>query len=529
VSTRTVSPRTDGAGTVSARTGGTGAGGTGAGSQPSLFGGLLAGPAGLATIRFDGTFEGWQAAARAALHRSCPPATIWWHSDAQAERPAASDSPALRVPRAYLQAARAAACHRAPDRWALLYRLLWRLAHGEPALLEDTGDADVERLGRYRKAVARDVHKMKAFVRFRELAEPGQDQPRYVAWFEPSQLIVEYASGFFRRRFSNMRWSILTPDRCAHWEGDGAVWFSTGVSRDAAPDSDRFEAAWARYYASIFNPARLKLTAMRSEMPQKYWKNLPEAALIGRLAQQADTRVAAMTRKPQADQALRCGPRPAAAPTDAGAVPSRLQDIARGLQSCTRCPWACHGTQAVAGEGPMRTPVMLVGEQPGDREDLAGRPFVGPAGDLLNQALRAAGLRREQLFLTNAVKHFKFRPQGRRRLHQTPDARDLFECSDWLAAEIEAVAPALVICLGATAARAVLGTPVRVQRDRGKLIQAGARQVLVTVHPAHLLRQQGPAVSRGIVTASQPFADFARDLAQAAPFIAAGSASRGSP
>lgn len=515
-------------------------------SQPSLFGGLQDAPTGLAAIHFDGSFEGWQAAARIALRRQQRPAALWWHceppgsvdthctTDANsASRALASpDSPAApRVPRAFLQSARAAACHRAPDRWALLYRLLWRLTQGEPALLQDPGDADVLQLARYAKAVARDVHKMKAFVRFREVAEPGQAQPRYVAWFEPSHLIVEYASGFFRRRFTAMRWSILTPDRCAHWEAEGSVWFSPGANRRAARGTDRFEAAWAVYYASIFNPARVKVAAMQSEMPQKYWKNLPEAALIGQLTRQADTRVAAMTSEVQADQALRCGPRPFAAHQGAEPGPGQtgLAAIAQALQRCTRCPWACQGTQAVAGEGAEHARVMLVGEQPGDLEDLTGRPFVGPAGELLDQALSAAGLHRDQLFLTNAVKHFKFKSRGRRRLHETPDAQDLFACSHWLEQEIAAVAPALVICLGGSAAQAVLGQPVRVQRDRGKIVPARGRQVLLTVHPAHLLRRRGRSVPTGLLTQDRSFAAFVRDLAQAAPFLEPEPASRGNP
>src|SRR5690606_16389196 len=136
----------------------------------------------------------------------------------------------------------------------------------------------VLKLNGYARSVQRDLHKMKAFVRFRALREPGcgaEDGLRFVAWYEPAHHIVEAASGFFRERFANMRWSILTPGRCAHWEGDGAVWFSEGVGSEAAPAEDAFEDLWRAYYRSIFNPARLKVRAMMAEMPRRYWKNLP--------------------------------------------------------------------------------------------------------------------------------------------------------------------------------------------------------------------------------------------------------------
>ncbi|MEM1229628.1 MAG: UdgX family uracil-DNA binding protein [Pseudomonadota bacterium] len=515
-------------------------------NQESLFGNH--GPdSDVTVVSFASRFEDWQAAARQQLAAQRPPEQLWWHATAPdvsdisppgAMRAQQPGHAAPRVPAAFLTSARAVACHRAADRWSLLYALLWRLTHGEPRLLQDSADPAVARLQRYRSAVARDVHKMKAFVRFKELSSSAGEPTRYVAWFEPEHHIVEYASGFFRRRFANMRWSILTPERCAHWDGAAELRFSPGVSRAQAPTSDRLDDAWRTYFASIFNPARVKERAMCSEMPQKYWHNLPEAALIGSLLQEADIRTAAMTGRTQDDLRLRCGPRPgahdagAAGTAESGAAPdgtpsaATLATLASTIARCDRCAWACHSTQAIPGEGPAQAQIMLIGEQPGDAEDLAGRPFVGPAGRLLDQALRDAGLDRRSLYLTNAVKHFKFRPSGRRRLHETPNAQDLFACSDWLNREIDLVAPQIIVCLGRSAAHSVLGNGIRIQRDRGKVLQQRGRTALVTTHPAHVLRSTGE--SCGSVRRSGPYQQLVADLRQARAMIAAAPTPSGS-
>lgn len=360
---------------------------------------------------------------------------------------------------------------------------------------------------------------MKAFVRFRAVTEPGHDDPRYVAWFEPDHHIVAHASGFFRRRFASMRWSILTPDTCAHWEGGGEVWSTPGTNRSAAPEADEMETAWQTYYRHIFNPARVKLAAMRAEMPQKYWKNLPEARLIPELIRHADRRAATMTGVPRPEQTLRCGPRPTApdiarhqaietAPADS------LEQLSLQAAGCRDCPLAGPATRTVFGEGPADACLMIVGEQPGDREDLAGRPFVGPAGQLLDRALAKAGIDRQETYVTNAVKHFKYRPTGRARLHARPDAAELRACWPWLEAEIRLVKPELIVCLGGTAASALLGGPVRVRQQRSRLLARDGRQVLVTVHPAYLLRlpDSRSAVER---------AAFVADLVRAADALAA--------
>ena len=247
--------------------------------------------------------------------------------------------------------------------------------------MEDRADPLLDRLERMAKEVRRDVHKMHAFVRFREVEDEAG--PRFVAWFEPDHHIVRATAGFFVRRFANMRWSILTPELSIHWDGE-TLTEGPGATRADAPDGDPVEEVWKTYYACIFNPARVKVRAMTKEMPKKYWKNMPETALIGELVAGAQAREAAMidnVEEPGADAAIeparRAGKRCATRPRD-----------------CTRCDLYKCATQTVFGEGPLDAPILFVGEQPGDQEDLAGRPFVGPAGQLFDAALDEAGIDR---------------------------------------------------------------------------------------------------------------------------------------
>lgn len=166
-----------------------------------------------------------------------------------------------------------------------------------------------------------------------------------------------------------------------------------------------------------------------------------------------------------------------------------VPQLRRAAAACTACPLYRNATQTVFGEGPEHAPLMLVGEQPGDVEDNLGRPFVGPAGRLLDRCLSESGLDRGRLYLTNVVKHFKWVPRGRRRIHETPAAAEIAACLPWLEAEIAAVAPRVLLALGASAARALFGRDFRVTRERGRVIRSAlAPFALASVHPAALLR-----------------------------------------
>jgi uracil-DNA glycosylase len=169
---------------------------------------------------------------------------------------------------------------------------------------------------------------------------------------------------------------------------------------------------------------------------------------------------------------------------------SSLSEVRQAASKCTACHLYKRATQTVFGEGPKSAPIMLVGEQPGDYEDVAGTPFVGPAGKIMGQALEEAGIDRKQVYVTNAVKHFKWEPRGKRRIHQKPNSREIAACRPWLEAELRLVKPKLLVCLGATAAQAIFGPSFRVTRERGKVLSSKlAPRVLATVHPSSLLRQ----------------------------------------
>ena len=169
---------------------------------------------------------------------------------------------------------------------------------------------------------------------------------------------------------------------------------------------------------------------------------------------------------------------------------SSLTEVLAASRECTACHLYKRATQTVFGEGPRGAPIMLVGEQPGDYEDVAGKPFVGPAGKIMDRALEESGIDRNQVYVTNAVKHFTWKPRGKRRIHQKPNSREIAACRPWLEAELRLVKPKLLVCLGATAAHAIFGPSFRVTRERGKVLSSKlAPRVLATVHPSSLLRQ----------------------------------------
>jgi DNA polymerase len=165
-----------------------------------------------------------------------------------------------------------------------------------------------------------------------------------------------------------------------------------------------------------------------------------------------------------------------------------LPSLRAAVQECKGCDLWMHATQAVFGEGRVGAEAMLVGEQPGDQEDLQGRPFVGPAGKVLDKALEAAGIERDDVYVTNVVKHFKWEPRGKRRIHKKPTGMEIAACRPWFDAEVEVVKPKIIVCMGATAAQALLGRNFKVTQDRGKVISSGALPIVATVHPSSILR-----------------------------------------
>lgn len=447
-----------------------------------------------------GTFDAWRAAARIAISHRIPPDQIdWTESGGLFAGVALPDKPGAhqaRVTQVFLKLAGSVIWHSAPERLSLLYQALWRTDAGDGTPLSQA-DPLGRRLHLMAKAVSRDIHKMHAFVRFRECPADGPRR-RFAAWFEPEHDTLEPGSAFFATRFGDMDWMIATPRLTANFV-DGRLSFGPGGARPTLPE-DASEALWATYFANIFNPARIKLGAMQSEMPKKYWKNLPETRLISEMLQGAEARVQRM-REAGATVA-----RPGAATistryrramVQAPDLPETLEAAQVAASQCRRCALCEAATQTVWGEGSADAALMIVGEQPGDREDLAGRPFVGPAGQVLHQAMSVAGVDPTRVWLTNAVKHFKFAPRGKQRLHQSPDRSEIEHCRWWLGLELGFVRPHVTLALGASAAFALTGNPAPLSARRGT-VERGLHDgpVLISWHPSYILRLTDPDQQR---------------------------------
>ena len=437
-------------------------------------------------VSIEPDFESWREAARSLLIAGVPPGEAAFveagldHAllPSLAETIESAKGEAPSVPREFVRLAEVVACHTSSDHWELLYRVLWRLTHGEQNLLRVTIDDDIHRLLMMEKQVRFDAHKMKAFVRFRKVVDESGE--RFVAWHRSEHRVLKRTAPFFVRRFGIMKWSILTQFDSAHWDGHELT-FGPGMPRDAAPREDELESLWRTYYASIFNPNRIKLRAMQKEMPRRYWSTMPETQLIPELLVEAPARSRTMVeqgRRRRSEGAADYLPVSISLPT--------LRDAVRSCRGCDICE---NATQAVFGEGSETALVVFVGEQPGDQEDRAGRPFVGPAGRVFDQALAQVGIDRSQTYVTNAVKHFKFEQRGIRRIHSRPSAREMSACKPWIEAELLLIKPQILVLLGSTAAQSLIGAHFRITRVRGRPFASDwAPWTIATFHPSALLR-----------------------------------------
>lgn len=426
-------------------------------------------------------FDGWRKAARTLALHHVAPTDVTWSVQGQTKDqmpPGLSEAPSLppietestfSVPANFIELARIAILHRDDERFALLYRLLWRLK-ADHDLLGTITDPDVALAATMAGSVQRDAQRMRDLVRFREIGR--EQKAHYAAWFEPEHHIVAFTVPFFARRFSDMPWSILTPDVCAHWDGH-AIAFTPGISRTERPAPGRLEETWRRH----FQPDRGPM----SEAPGKRRRNLQEGSILEPLLADAERWTGG-----------RISPRPEA-PMTRKLAADDLETLREEAAHCRACHLYKDATQTVFGEGPKNATIMLVGEQPGDKEDLAGHPFVGPAGQMLDRALEEAGVDRKKVYVTNAVKHFKFVPRGKIRLHQKPATPEIKACRQWYEREVSAIKPELIVAMGATAAQSVFGKITPIGKTRGRLIDLpDGHKALVTVHPSYLLRLPDP-------------------------------------
>jgi probable DNA metabolism protein len=460
------------------------------------------------------SFGQWREAARDLLaHHVAPQAVQWvsakhdgdlfssplWHDGDAAEPAGAATiqavSATLRIPRQLMDMLQRAACCRVPNRWPFLYRVLWRWQQGEQEVLSAT-DEDGSRLRAMVKAVRREEHDMHACIRFRERREDA-GPPRFVAWFEPRHDVLPQVARHFALRMGRVTWMIATPDASVIW--DGTRLHATGpLLRGPEEIDDPGEALWLSYYRSIYHPARLNAELL---------ENLPQGSVVPVVAAQAQ------------GVGKRGGP---AIPIAAGQAPPN--EAPSTLDACRRCDLWKNATQAVGGAGPKKARIMLVGEQPGDQEDLAGLPFVGPAGQLLDRALAQAELDRRKVYLTNAVKHFKWEPRGKRRMHKTPAQREIDACSYWLEGELRGVGPDVIVALGSTALKAVTGNPHATLKDAiGQPFLHKGRWIVSIYHPSYVLRVPGED------SKARAFAVMVAGLRQAHDLLAAPPPPAGRP
>lgn len=396
-------------------------------------------------------WQGWRNAARALVLARIAPEEIDWSVRATATDradPLPDATGSFTMPRALIAMTALAFQAREPQRFGLLYRLVWRANAGQK-LLEDKRDRDLRDVQDLALAVRAEAHRMRTLMRFLPVEED-----RYLGWYAPAHYVLESSAQLIARRFPNLTFSILTPDGSAHWQA-GVLRFGPG--HDHIDDDAHLERWWAAHHAALLDASIVDTT-------------IPEAEAL--------------------DEAPRPPDRPPIGPVvTPHRARSQLLEAMREVKACRRCHLYEAATQTVCGEGPADAPAMFIGEQPGDQEDIIGRPFVGPAGQIMDRAMEEAGIDRRMIYITNAVKHFKFTPRGKRRIHQPPEVPEIAACRFWLDVEQVQLQPKLLVLLGSTAARAVLGRQVTIGRERGRPIRMDDGQTaFLTVHPSFLLR-----------------------------------------
>ena len=419
-------------------------------------------------LKNETDWDGWRLATRALVLAGIEPGSLEWVvGEAAAALPEATGT--FHVPRALVSLASGAIQARDPGRFDLLYGLVWR-AHSGEKVPDDDADADLARLRRIALAVRADAHRMRTNIRF--LPVGGGEATRYVGWFAPAHFVLPANARLMAHRFPGVMFSVVTPDGMAHWNGSSLL-FAAGAGH--IENDEALRNWWDARHAALLDNATSEVSVPEAEALDEAPRP-PDRAPLGPVVWHT-----------RADPLLA----------------QAVQEAA----DCERCPLFAPATQTVFGEGPADASVMFVGEQPGDQEDTIGRPFVGPAGQMMDRAMEEAGIDRRAVYVTNAVKHFKFTLRGKRRIHQTPEVPEIQACNAWLGVERQHLRPRLLVLMGGSAARAVLGRAVTISRERGRPIQMEDGQtVFVTVHPSYLLRIPDAAAK------AREYDAFVRDL-----------------
>jgi probable DNA metabolism protein len=433
----------------------------------------------ICALAHDTDWTGWRRATRAFVIAATEPADLTWTTGGDGD-PVPAINGNFTLSRTLVSLAAQAFQARDPERFGVLYSLVWRAHHGGLAL-DDTEDLDLRLARRWALAARADAHRMRTLVRFAAVTFNGE--PHFLGWYEPDHFVLEANARLLARRDPARGFTIVTPDGTAHHDPSG-LRFGAGLKH---PDDDETLSAWWDAHQHAI------LAAAHDG------GGLPEAEELHEVPRPPD--------------------RPPLGPVVLPASQtSATKDLAREARGCERCALCGPAAQTVFGEGPAGARVMFIGEQPGDQEDVIGRPFVGPAGQLLDGALEEAGIDRRRAYITNAVKHFKFTPRGGRRIHQSPSPAEIDICRFWLDAERTAVNHALLVLLGGSAGRAVLGRPVAVTRERGRpFTLADGGTAFLTVHPSYLLRQPDEA------SYAREYAAFVHDLQTVRELISSGS------
>lgn len=441
-------------------------------------------------ILYIDTFDDWRNSTRQLIANDIHPSYVEWNEvntaqsslfnniDQKNDGLLKSRTSCFSLSQNFIKFAQIVSYHSDPVKWQLLYNAVWRLTHGERHLMQLATDPLVHQLMVMRKAVGRDAHKMKAFVRFRLFINDSIEY--YIAYYRPDHKIVKYVAPFFKRRFAIMNWAIITPHESVFWNGNSLEFNLLDSKFSEKSLNDDTEFLWQTYYRAIFNPARIKIKAMRREMPIRYWQNMPETKIIDSMLLEAPVRVDKMLNYVEgssnnAEQYL---------PAEL-----TLENLQSASIKCKGCSLYQCATQTVFGAGYTNANIMIVGEQPGDLEDKLGMPFKGPAGDVLDDILKKLNLSRHDIYITNTVKHFKFKSINGKRLHVSPSTKEIIACKPWLEAEIKLINPKIIICLGVTAARALISYGFYMKKMRGKLLQFSEhQQIIATYHPSAVLR-----------------------------------------